>query len=394
MVQRRYILTSTALIFSALLLLGFPALGVAVPSQPSPSAGVVRFEGKIEAITASQWTIRGKTLFLSPETEVLEEAGRAEVGAWASVQATWRSRGELWADWIRVLRPAGSVEQVTEFTGLIEKVGEDSWIVGGIELCITPDTIIEGRPKPGVPAGVRARLVDDCWQALEIRVYRALDEGQDVEFEGVIQAIGPALWVVSGVAVEVDDTTIIVGEPQIGRLAEVAAVLQTDGRLRGQHLRVLPAEDPEVVEFSGLVLEMRSIEQHQEWDILRLEPSAAASTATILVDQRTFVDQSRALAAPGMWVDVESQSDDLARLWAQRIRVERPIPVVVVGASPSDLPAAPSWWPVDGRWVYVHSETALPISLIAGTPVQVEGLTLGNGAIWADQITPLEANPD
>ena len=89
MVQRRYILTSTVIITTALLLMSFPILGVAVPSQSGHSAGVVRFEGLIEAMSPSQWTIRGKVLFLSADTEVFEEAGRAEVGAWAIVQATW-----------------------------------------------------------------------------------------------------------------------------------------------------------------------------------------------------------------------------------------------------------------------------------------------------------------
>lgn len=373
----------------SLLLLTASIPGAARMLLISRGNGSVRFEGMIEAIGHAQWMIGRETVLVDDSTEIIEEGGEAQVGAWVWVAATWQADGNLRADWIRVELPAGAPGRMIEFTGLIEVIEEHRWVVGDVEVCITPETIIEGQPKVGVPASVRAQWLEECWQALEIAVYASMDEGTEVEFEGVIEAIGQSLWVVSGVAVEVDEDTTIVGEPEVGRIAEVTAFLDSDGRLWAEHILVLSEDDPQIVEFGGLISAIGTDRLPQEWEITRLEPGTAVSEVVVQVAENTLVDQSRAVATPGMWAEVTAYRENDGDLQARRIRIERPISVEVEGTLKTDTPTVPGWWRVDDQCVYVHAQTTVVGSPLPEMRLYVEGLMLGNGCIWAERVWPV-----
>jgi len=392
MCRRRYTIGVCVFLLASLLLLTFSGPAAASPVPAPDSGSSVRFEGMIEAIGLKKWLVQGVIVFVDASTEIIEEAGQAEVGAWVTVGATWRPDGNLWADWIRVERPAGEPGQIIEFTGLIEVIEELRWVVGGVEVCIPPEVVIKGQPKVGVPARVRAQWLEGCWQALEIAVYPAIgDEGQ-VQFEGIIEAMGPLLWVVSGVAVEVDDDTTIVGEPQVGRRVEVTAYMCPGGRLWAQHILVLCENEGSMLEFAGLIHTIHADREPQEWVIIRLEAASVVSETIVLVDRSALVDQSRAVAAPHMWVEVRAYRDEDGALWAQRIRVERPVSVQVEGTLETVSDQVPGWWRVDGQWVYVHAQTIVEGSPLPGMRVSIEGLMLGNGCLWAERVWPVSLN--
>ena len=388
MYRRRYTIGVSLFLLASLLLLAFPAPGVALPAAGLDSGGSVRFEGMIEAIGIQKWLIEGITVFVSADTEIIEGAGPAEVGAWVTVEATWQGDGNLWADRIRVERPAGEPGQIIEFTGLIELIEEARWVVGGVEVCIPPEVVIEGQPKVGVPAWVRAQWQESRWLALEIAVYPAIGDETQVQFEGIIEAIGPSLWVISSVAVEVDEDTIIAGEPEVGRRVEVTAYLYPEGRVWAQHILVLPEDNNRIVEFEGLVQAIHTDREPQEWEIVQLEPAGEVNEVVVFVDRSTLVDQSRAVPLPGTWAEVTAYVEDDERLWAQRIRVERTVRVGIEGVLET-ASAGSGWWQVDGQWVYVHEQTVVVGSPLASVRVYVEGLMLGNGCIWAERVWPL-----
>jgi hypothetical protein len=387
MFQRRYVLRGAVLLLATLSLVTLPGLGSALPLHPTARHSTVRFEGEISEIATTHWVVREELVLVHDRTVIIENEGAAEPGAWVIVTATRAEDGALWADWIRVERAAGEWRNLTEFTALIETSGDESWIVGSVEVCITPDTTISGRPKAGLPAHVRAEWQDECWQALEISVYRSMAEGQEVEFEGIVQAIGPSLWVVGGLAVAVDEATTIVGEPAIGMTAEVSAVLETSGRLWGELIRVLPLVDESRAEFGGIIREIHVEGKGQVWTVLRLDPGNPPAEQKITVGEDCLVDQSRALAAAGSWVDVVAHVGEHDELLAQHVRVERTASTRIVGTLTAVPALPPAWWQVDDQCVFVPSLTSVPSSPVAGMIVQVEGLRLGNGCIWALQIS-------
>lgn len=385
--RRRHSPYITLYLLVTLLLL--TSSSVLASSDRAPAGSTVRFEGMIEAIGFKKWIIQGVTVFVSPYAEIIEEGGQAEVGAWVTVSATWQADGNLWANWIRVERPAGAAGEVIEFTGLIERIEPQRWVVGGVEVCILPDTVIEGQPKVGVLARVRARWQADGWQALAIAAYPAISGEGQVQFEGTIEAMGPALWVVSGVAVQITADTTIAGEPQVGRRVEVTAYLQPDGRLWAQHILVISGNENRWRQFGGLISIIYTGEQPQRWMIRELDPVVKAEETTVLVNGNTLIDQSRAVAAPGMWAEVTAYGEDDGRLWAQRIRIERPVAVAIEGTLDTAPAGTSGWWLVDDHRVYVHAQTVVVGSLMTGMRVYVAGLMLGNGSIWAEHIWPV-----
>lgn len=388
MYRRRYTIVVALFLLASLLLLALPVPGTALPVADSGSDGNVRFEGMVEAIGLQKWLIEGITVFVSASTEIIEEAGSAEVGAWVTVEATWRWDGNLWADRIRVERPAGVPGRIIEFTGLIELFEAERWVVGGVEVYIPPEAVIEGQPKMGVPAWVQAQWQGDRWLALEIAVYPAIGDERQVQFEGLIEAVGPSLWVISGLAVEVNEDTTVAGVPMVGRWAEVTAYLCPGGRIWAQHILVLPPNGDQIAEFEGIVRAIHTDREPQEWEIIELEPGGEVNEVVVFVDGNTLVDQSRAVAAPGMWASVMAYEDG-GSLWGQRIRIERTFPVEVEGTLEATSPVPPGWWQVDGLWVYVHQQTVVVGSPLTGMRVYVEGLMLGNGCIWAERVWPM-----
>jgi hypothetical protein len=75
---------------------------IATNIRVSPPEIVVQFEGVIESISDSQWTVAGRALVITGETSI---EGSPIVGAIAEVEAVQKQDGTLVARWIRVHEP-------------------------------------------------------------------------------------------------------------------------------------------------------------------------------------------------------------------------------------------------------------------------------------------------
>jgi len=199
-----------------------------IPATSTPPREVkVRFKGRIEAITANAWTIGGQVVIIDANTRIDEQEEKAVVGTMARVLAIRQGNGALLAIEITTERATQTPEQPFEFQGLIESFGPTQWIVGGYALLITADTRIEGSPQRGLLAEVKAlRQSDGSLLATHIIVRLPSEE---VQFEGVIQAISAEEWIVDGIQVRIDAQTLIVGTPALGCPAEIQGLLLPDG---------------------------------------------------------------------------------------------------------------------------------------------------------------------
>jgi hypothetical protein len=191
-----------------------------------------RFEGRVEAIAGQVWTIAGQQVIFTDATSLDESQGKAEVGALVSVVAEREPDGRLVALKITVKQP-----RPVEFSGPIDEIGQDYWIVGGRRVTVNTDTKIEGQPEVGAIARVEAvRLPDNSLRAVTIVV----EPAQTVQFAAPIVSISPTSWVIASWTVYLDTNTVIEGEPSVGAIAEVTARLRTDGSLLATHIRVRP----------------------------------------------------------------------------------------------------------------------------------------------------------
>jgi len=205
---------------------------------PPPQGVKVRIEGNIDEIASDHWTVGGQRILLQQATRFNLTRAQAQVGGWAVVDALKTADGTVLAEEIVVIRGPEQPPVAREFSGLIESMSEGRWTIGGHEVQIAGDTVIEGTPQVDALAHVRAdQYADGRLVARRI----VIESGQVVQFEGIITSISADRWVVGGQEILVDSSTQIEGEPAVGAMAQVEAVVRADGTTRARRIRVQPA---------------------------------------------------------------------------------------------------------------------------------------------------------
>ncbi len=127
-----------------------------------PLAGTSTFElvGKLE--NTNPWTVAGRTLTTNESTQI---AQGLKVGDLVRVRGASLENGS----WLAYsIEPAG--EQPNQTIVLIGKVTSvNPWVVNGITLNVTNDTVINGDIQPGMLVRVEILLQDDgTWEVISI----------------------------------------------------------------------------------------------------------------------------------------------------------------------------------------------------------------------------------
>lgn len=131
----------------------------------------VEFEGAIESVADTVWTVNGITVTLSAVTVI---RGVPEMGRAAEVKGALQPDGSVLAQVITV-KGAESTTQV-DIEGLVEQIEATSWLVAGTRVAIGTNTFIDDSRAPaevGMWAQIRAlRRQDGSLLALRIRLSR------------------------------------------------------------------------------------------------------------------------------------------------------------------------------------------------------------------------------
>ena len=125
---------------------------------------------------------------------------------------------------------------------MVNAINGEWWTIGGTTVKVTGETQLENSPGLGDMASVKAeRRGNGEIVALRIRALREIE----VNFQGVIEVMDGAGWVISGTRVIVDGSTEIRGTPEIGATVQVAAVQHADGTLVAKVVAVVvpPAQE-------------------------------------------------------------------------------------------------------------------------------------------------------
>lgn len=91
-----------------------------------------------------------------------------------------------------------------------------------------------------VTASARQQLLAEFAQTRQDEVRAVLDSGRlaVVEFQGLLEEIGDGFWLVGGLRVELDASTIVKGQPAVGAMVLVQASSPGDGTLQALRLEV------------------------------------------------------------------------------------------------------------------------------------------------------------
>ena len=363
----------------------------APPRARSASSFPTRYEGILRALGPSKWLVGESSILIDPQTPIVQKRGKAEVGAWVIVWGQQQTDGQIRAEIIQVDRPPGWSGPTIQISGVLRKQTDKWWVVEQTLIDITADTVISGKPTSGALVWVIAVQQGDAYRALAATVLAPNPENPPFEFEGQIESFAPNLLRVDGRDLILDNETAIIGEPAIGRFAEVLAIQQADGRLLARMIRVvdLSAE----AHLNAMVAEIATeADGTQRWEIIvfPMSPWADPAVGTLRVDDNTHVDESRATVQIGQWADIRGINLGDGTYQADIVRLERPIPVSLTGEvlpAPNTTPAS-GWGQISGQPVWFGSvgSRLAGVQAPVGGNVTVVGLRLGNGVIWAKQV--------
>jgi hypothetical protein len=232
----------------------------------------------------------------------------------AEVTLTAKSGGVLEASRVRV---TGLVSRSTrvisrepgedqEFKGTVSAIIDNTWTVDGRAILVDDATAFVGDPGVGDFVEVRFHL-DAGGNAVADRIQKEDAVNDELEFRGIVEAIGDKTWTISGRVVAVDSATEIDGNPQIGDEVEVRADRAADGTLKATRIH---REDDEEAnderEFTGTVAAIG-------------ETSWTIGETVVLVNASTRIEDDPGV---GDLVEVRANVASDGTLTATRIRKE------------------------------------------------------------------------
>jgi len=235
----------------------------------------------------------------------LRSARDLRPGAVVSASLVPTKAGTLRAAEIRAALGTAESGEDQELKGTVMDITDTAWTIDTKIFVITDQTVFEG--EPGLGDMVEVKFHDDGTGVLVADRIEKEDEapGTEVEFMGIVDAIGDTSWTISGQVVGVDPSTQIIGNPQVGDSVEVEAHRAPDGTLTAEKIQREDAAEQEV-EFTG---DVETISD-SSWTI---------SGQTVLVDASTRIDGSPAV---GDTVEVKAMKASDGTLTATRIKKE------------------------------------------------------------------------
>lgn len=169
-----------------------------------PVAGTSTFELVAPLEGTDPWVVAGRTLATNESTQI---ADGLQVGDLVRVRGTILEDGTWLA--YSIERAEEQVDPIIVLIGRVDSV--DPWVVNGITLNVTADTVITGEIAPGMLVRVEILLLDDgTWEVLSISL---LDDS--TETEGCVSVIATVISVT-------DDEIQFLGWPSMPLTSEVS----------------------------------------------------------------------------------------------------------------------------------------------------------------------------
>ncbi len=190
-------------------------------------------------------------------------AADLSVGMTAQVRLTATKAGALEASQVRVMssrgRSARTVDVRTdepgedqEIRGTVLAVSDSAWTIDDRTFQVGAATVFLGNPGLGDFVEVRFHL--DGGNSVADRIQKEDAANDELEFRGIVEAIGDGAWTISGRVVNVNASTIVRGDPRVGDLVEVRADRAPDGTLTATDIHSEDAADADDErEFRGAV---------------------------------------------------------------------------------------------------------------------------------------------
>lgn len=335
-----------------------------VGADKAPDEPVFRITGEGQVTqTDPTWIIAGQSFQTHDGTVII---GNPQVGDWVFVRGRLLADNTRVADWITLLRRS----PVNRFTllGEVEVITADAWLVAGQTITVTDETDVDDDIEVGDLVRVEGVILPEGELQAERIVRIEGAPGLPFDFRGVVQVITDTTWTISGVAITIDDETVIAEGLVVGDLVDVRGWILEDGTWLASAIERVDDEEP-LFEFTGVI---ESIDpwvvagipfETREWT--EIEPELEGGDL-VRVKGRIMED--------GAWVafEIERLDEDMA------------LRFVLVGTVTSMDP-----WVVSGIPLVVDDDTVIVGEITIGMLVRVEIAILPDGTWQVTEIRPL-----
>ena len=329
-----------------------------------------QFSGEIQSMKEGVWVIGGTT-FTVNESTTLDEG--LAVGVEARVEFITLADGTMLATEIET----DEDDDRNRFSGEIESMIGDTWIVGGRSFTVNAATRLDDDFATGDRVRVRFTVIDDILLATRVQEDSG-SGGDEAEFVGEVEFIYPDRWVIGGMTFAVNTTTRLEGDLATGERARVDFVVIDDSKL-ATRIR------PETSGVSGGV----SAETEAVGD-LRLTGAVESISDNLWtiaghafrVDAATEIDEGLEI---GDVVRVEFDLEDDGTMLATRIDARGDEEFRFTGEVKSITDDS---WVVGKHTIMVDEDTRLDDDLAVGDLARVRFEILEDGTMLATRIEP------
>ncbi len=173
----------------------------------------------------------------------LRSARDLRSGATIAATLVPTTAGTLRAAEVRPASGSDDAGEDQELKGVVTAVSDTAWTIDAKVFTVNDQTRFEG--DPGVGDSVEVKFHDDgAGASIADRIETDDDDaGTEVEFVGIVEAIGDTSWTISGQVVGVGTATEILGAPQVGSTVEVHASKAADGSLSASRIKLEDGAD-------------------------------------------------------------------------------------------------------------------------------------------------------
>ena len=114
--------------------------------------------------------------------------------------------------------------------GELTNIADTVWTIGNLPVTVISQTVIVGNPKVGDFVSISGRVLSgNVWLADVIHI--SAPGASSFSFTAPIESMGPNFWQIGAVTVAVTSQTQLIGNLQLGTLAQVTFTVLSDGTL-------------------------------------------------------------------------------------------------------------------------------------------------------------------
>lgn len=214
-------------------------------SPPDVPTFTITGQGRVGAI-GSQWSIAGQTFSTHAFTLII---GNPQVGDLVYVEGHLLEDGSRVADRIILLQRAAA-NQFT-LTGEVSVMGTE-WIVAGQNIVTTPETNIDEGILVGDTVRVDGLILQDGTLQAQTIIRLETAPGLPFQFSGIVQAMNPGSWIISGQTIALDAETAVDPAITLGDTVAVKGWILEDNSWLATEITLL-ADDLPTFDFTGVL---------------------------------------------------------------------------------------------------------------------------------------------